>query len=516
MARERGLYGFEPGDLTGLTPLGGAGASNMVADAASARSGTYRFNSKVTVAAVARGVRWTLQAAFGNADHFEFRFRFYFRPVVFPSADNVMIGGLAAFLILDMDTGGKLRIEGSGFVGLPTAYTADATVLNRWYRADFRLHGLKNTGGKTNSGRMRGTVDVYDVGTTGLASPTLFASFETDNQAARSEGLSCTGGFLDANDVNMSFVTVSAEALDYSLEGTTTNFTTVISETKVRSTVTCPPTPGSGTYIEKGTLDGLALNEFQIFNSITLPTLLWGQDANGVNATREVDYDDSYYDFGTGTDRASVAFPAGTRIYPFALTGQGADDGFVPAGAFANVNEIPMGANTISSGTAGARTTYTHAALADPTEVVYHARCWMNATDAGSNSHDILIGATAYPFVFSAVTGGADVSTNKADAPQDTPMLAADFATLEWGARVGAAGTLVIKNIVMEILGGPPAVLGATTGLAGRWLAVSGPTAAAGSAPALARRWAPLGAAVPAAGSAPTVARRWVPILGPN
>src|SRR3990167_9007185 len=161
MARARGIYGFEMGDLSGLTGSG-VSAANMINDSASARSGNYRYNSKVTVATQNHAVTFTLGTATAGTP-IDTRLRVYFRPITFPGTSGLVIARLGP-LQLEMSTTGTLRLVG---VGTTSAYQG-STTLNHWYRAELHCLGLERTGGVTNSTRVRGQIDVYDMGTDGL------------------------------------------------------------------------------------------------------------------------------------------------------------------------------------------------------------------------------------------------------------------------------------------------------------------------------------------------------------
>lgn len=188
-------------------------------------------------------------------------------------------------------------------------------------------------------------------------------------------------------------------------------------------------------------------------------TIIWpdfisvGQTADGPSCTREIYYDDIWWSFAT---QVTVESPHGTRIYPFVPTAQGSSNGFTPAGAYTDVNEIPEGGAFVSSTTPGTTTTYTHAALADPTHVVYHIRnyaFWYDDTQAQALMIDgVEYAANAREGIGTARYGLADI-----EYANLTPLSAASFATLQFGARKKNGGTtLFLAQNFLEVLEGPP------------------------------------------------------------
>ena len=107
--------------------------------------------------------------------------------------------------------------------------------------------------------------------------------------------------------------------------------------------------------------------------------IMGGQTAEGPSVTwSALHYDDAIYLAAEGTALTSITKwddttdatrhrlnNAGSlfhynRVKGYPPVAQGSQDGFVTAGAYANVNEIPMAAASVSTATAGNRTNYDH------------------------------------------------------------------------------------------------------------------------------------------------------------
>jgi hypothetical protein len=455
MARYRGICGFEAGDYSGLSSIGGVAAITL--SAANARSGNYRLNTNTTVAAKPSGAYIVDSFADpASGDYFDFRLRFFYKVQTLPSVSGCFIGGFESACLLQMDTAGALRLS---HFGVTTAYTG-ATTVGQWYRAECRFFGLWTTAGKDNSGRYRSTIDIYD------ATNAVVASLVSADQVGLFADVSCSAGTKSLVDISSAFVTVAAKITSYkcTVSGAGAfngDYATPITENLIQGGA-CGGGSAVGTYIEHGTLLGLDANQFKIINSFgTRPDLLVGQSFSGITCTRNIDYDDCYFDLRTAAEATgglTEGFPAGTSINIFAVTGQGSLDQFSPAGAFADVAEIPLdGAAQITSNTLDNTTTYLHANLAGTYDKCYHIRVYANAV--ASASHKILIGTTEFSFVFSGATAGGDSSTNKADLSyQSSPLIKAQFDAQGFGAKIGTGGnTLTLRNILMEALTGPGA-----------------------------------------------------------
>jgi len=460
---------------------------SLINDAALARSGNWRYNGKITTPTVNGGVNVNLAALTLNASElFDLRARICFQPITFPSVTDFHVGVFSGVpeLRLEMNTTGALRRNGSGGFSPPSAYQG-STSLGRWYYADFRIHGLR-TAGTDNEFRIRGTIDVYDVGTNGLASPALVVGFTSEanesifadlNSVSIAPGCPPPGSEptnaarLTPPSGTFEFDKIAAMVSGYDINlldsvnlslanggGWTVDTFPLHSMIK---TLGCTTQTASGEDVhfrELGTVQGIALEKFHNSSSFTMPDVVrCGQVGAGPSCNREINYDDVIWDLGTGADAALAHIPTFVRVYPFPVTGQGAFDQFSPAGAFANVAEIPRdNVASVSESVLGEATTYRHASLANASDLVYHVRCYMNATSNG-NQHKIVIGAQESSFNFNAFTGDSDASTNRADKSyQEAPLSAAAFAALEFGGKVGTGGsTLTIKNILLEVLGGP-------------------------------------------------------------
>src|SRR3990167_11525054 len=148
-----GINGFELGQLpaTGdpnigyLTPSSGFATADF--KLGSARTGSFGYNSKVTVAARAAGAAiqpLTANTSLGSS-WFDIRGRFFFRPITFPSLTDMNIGFLrsgtnACELYLQMNTSGQLRASPVLCGNTNTAYTGTLT-LGNWYRVEMHIFG---------------------------------------------------------------------------------------------------------------------------------------------------------------------------------------------------------------------------------------------------------------------------------------------------------------------------------------------------------------------------------------
>ena len=206
--------------------------------------------------------------------------------------------------------------------------------------------------------------------------------------------------------------------------------------------------------------------------------VMGGQTAEGPAVTWSVHYDDALYLVADGTARANITkWDHGTahllnnagslfsynKVYPFVVTAQGAHDDFATAGNYTAVSEIPMALGSVSSSTLNAWTSYRHATLT-PYHEVEALTLRVNATQATGNTEALTVNNTETSFAFTASTGSADINSRYVTEIQ-TGMKGAFlskglFDILEFGVRVKtAAASFVLKNLFLEVLGGPATVV---------------------------------------------------------
>ena len=478
MARLRGVVGFETGDLTGLGAVG-ASAADILLNAAIARTGQGYFNAKVTGAVQNKAVTITIGDAIsgGNVDVL---LRVFFKPVTFPSSNDLSIAKLG-LLGLDMNTTGALRLSG---VGANSSY-AGTTIVGHWYRADFHLWGVEKTGVVVNSMRQAGTIDVYDHGTDGLTDPpTLLHSFVSDSYNPTIVGVLAGGCFTPGIGYFCGDLTPAGGLAFFTMVGKIMNYDVIVSgcqstlfngtytsnlgsETDANyvfggnSVVSSDPGP-TGSYYEEGILLKTPAIRFQPSNTpfgTIIATI--GQANQGPGVAREINYDDIYYDFGTGADAGNSIFPKGTRVQPYPITAQGSFDQFADAGDYDAINSIPGSGADFVQGTFGQETTYLHANLANAADVVYHLRVWANAIDFNDTTQGIFIGSNESILGFHAFTGSFDGNTPKADLSQvAVPMSSTTFNALEYGAKNESnPSTFRLFGLMMEVLTGPPGTI---------------------------------------------------------
>lgn len=486
MARQTGCLSFDTRDQNCHTKIG------LPTYIAAGRTG-YGLNCKSTGAGQdGLGVSfstWTpavTPTGTTVGERFDFRFRFFFQPVTLPSANGLFIGSFnPTWLRLEMNTSGQLRLVTSG-VG--TSY-GPAVTLNHWYGVDFRWHGLWHyfAGVNANTGRSRGTVKVYDYGLTGTDAPALF--YSAVSAGGFVGGIGSVG--VPPGESFWTSATESAQTIANNLTAPGTYSHTVSGYspasangeynggfyTTTDSVIgpTYIPADGPitvlGSVAEHGKLSNdagadLDLSQFVRVNNFGgLDRIAVGQvnGAGGPTCTREINYDDLYWDYRLGSDAdAYWNLPIATRIYVFPPIGQGTFDQFTPAGSYGLVDDLPVDTVTpgdyVASSAVNTKTTYTHAPLADLLDFVHHVKIGSTCNSSGGTAHKLLLGTDEKDI--QAIVGITDQVNEQCptfDTTYDTPISAAAWAALEFGGKCGPAGVFAIANIWAEVLSGPPA-----------------------------------------------------------
>lgn len=485
MSRVVFVSGIEAGDLSSFENFGAAVVSS------GQRTGSYALRANIT-SAVNGGVQLN-QGLFqpGAGDRFDFRVRPFFKFDTLPSANNLMVAAIldsVQGMALEISTTGQLRITTNG---TSLSYSGAVIVTGRWYRADVRMFGLwhDNPGTFADTGRKRVTVDVYDYGTDGLLQPPVlvYSAFYPTADRSGATVAGTNSGFyvnqsitscreVEANLANPSTyfqritgVTPSAANADYGQPPPAV----FNSANQIRGPAeTAGPVTAQGTAVEFGALLGLELHDFEIRHSFgSLTTVTIGQDASGVSCTRDIYYDDILIDWRSGADADALEdWPLGTRVHAFVPTGPGAFDTY--AGDFTAVDDLPsngtlFGSDHMSSNSANEIQTFVHAALANPTDLVYAITVKSNCGATGGNPHFLRLGSDELSGSF---TPGTHDQSNKftpwlGKSHAAAPLSNAAWVALEFGWRSGSSGLIHFVNIWLEALSGPnPAEVTFTNG----------------------------------------------------
>lgn len=478
MARTRGICGFETGRVDAGYSLVGAGASIV---AGTARSGNYKFQDKRTVAGAGSFCNIVTNGGVASGALFQLKFRFYFQPVTFPSADGLVLGEMSSLGVrLEMNTTGQLRLN-SVLVTAP-AY-AGSTTLGHWYQARIYIQGYNKASTVVNSGRYRGILEVYDVGTSGTDTPSLVLSYQTPAQTdvaivniswdsgsgfyaiggdALQEMAGKVSGFLlslhnsapgpcgvDVNGPLYSVFPTQTVAYGPACSGTPTNCCTAT----------------NGAITEVGSLNGEQISEFLKGNtqisSSSIEINVGNTNASGNNSTREINYDDIFWDFQDDTDVPvdfEDEFPLSTAVQPYPVTAQGSFDDFTPANSPGNVDNIPMDdVNTVASSTSGHKTSYFHGDLQEGVgNIAEHIRVYIR-WGGSVNSQDAIIYSAALGIESVAVLNGIANNGVFADFPFEGAsdyLTAEEFNDIEYGLRLTNASLTNLHSVFIEVLTG--------------------------------------------------------------
>ncbi len=474
MSRSRGICGFETGRTdAGYSIVGGALTSLV------ARTGNYAYQDKKTVAATNGFCTITTQGV-ADGGLFQLKLRGYFQPVTFPSSSGLYLITISGLNVrLEMNNLGQVRFNSS--LTTAPAYSAQ-TILGHWYLCRLRLQGYNKLSGLDNSSRMRGLVELYDVGIDGTDQPTvsnLILDYATPDQTpALQANISCDGVVhqfgLAGNALQEMAGKIASFALTCDLStpggcGATADgiYSTFSSQVNAfgpgASLCTVPCTATNGTVREVGDLNGVNIQHFITTNAqlpITSIDINIGNTVDGVSCTREINYDDIYWDFQDGADVPALfadQFPLSTAVRPYPVTAQGFFDAFTPASSPGDVNNIPMDdVNTVASSTAPDKTSYLHADLVEGVgNIAEHLRVYVRW--GGSANIQNLILVTAGSVIFSGnVLNEVGANGDLADFPFEgaSYLTAEEFNDIEYGLRLAASSLTQLHSIFMEVLTG--------------------------------------------------------------
>jgi len=207
--------------------------------------------------------------------------------------------------------------------------------------------------------------------------------------------------------------------------------TTTITITGLEAVTVTNPTVGSGVY----TLTNALIGAF-----------------GATNYSVEMHYDDVVIVAASDADRSSVVLPTATKIVPVRITGQGASDGWTPAGAWERLDEIPFnpgaGAGDEITAAAVVDTTYTHSTLATIGTIAAYA--WkVYANVKGSGAQAVLLDGVEYAHTPPA---GYLVGSGTGVALDWTARDAASFDGVAFGYRDKTGAALTMGGITSEAL----------------------------------------------------------------
>ena len=175
---------------------------------------------------------------------------------------------------------------------------------------------------------------------------------------------------------------------------------------------------------------------------------------NAVSATAHFFYANWVFAADTA---APPTLPAGKIIYPCRISGQGASDGWTPAGGWERIDEIPFnpsgGASEEITSASVVDTTYTHEALGGmAVATVYAWKVYANVK--GSGAQAVLLDGVEYPHTPIAAYS---VGPGTGVALDWTERTAATFNAIAFGYRNKTSAALGMGGLTSEILGDPPA-----------------------------------------------------------
>lgn len=469
MGRKRGIIGFETGrDDTGMTLTG----SDIALSTTGQRTGLYCLRDRKTVAAAAGFATITDSTVITDGAVFEIKLRAFFKVDGFPSSNNYKVAGIVAGIshYLEMDTTGLLRMNCS----LETASSySGQTIVGHWYSAELRFNGLNKEAAVATSGRQRASIEVYDWGLSGEEDPVFLEDFATGIQTATIQAnINCIGGFFVA--VGDALQSVDARTSNFHLQvsnatqnpcletgdGDYANFT---SETTAEGVtcVACGPVT-NGSVLEQGLLNGFdIINYLKSNTSVTgAITFTVGNTGGGPVCTRDIYYDDIWYDIQYGTDvpdQFDSEFPEATFVNPYGVVAQGTYDLFSPAGGFGQVDNIPMDDSGNVQGTVTPQATaYQHVDL-DASDYVEHMRVHVRWQGTALTQQIILYENTT-PLVLDTVSGvvPAVLGNIQGDYPRQgvDSIDSVIFNVTEYGVKILLNGTVNLHSIFMEVLTG--------------------------------------------------------------
>lgn len=141
-----------------------------------------------------------------------------------------------------------------------------------------------------------------------------------------------------------------------------------------------------------------------------------------------------------------------SRVQQFLVGSQGGSDDFSPAGGFADVDEVPKGAGSVSSSTLDATTTYRATAMVTG-QVAEAITLRANAAGAGV-THALMLDGVEYAKTLLSTSDDDNQNTPLASVVYFTPITKAVFNALQFGVRVKTGGsTLTLENLFLEVVG---------------------------------------------------------------
>lgn len=481
----RGLCGFERGTIENFPSTGG------VVSTASARSGIYGFEISSPTAAAGKSCGTTvLNARPTLGEVFDFTLRAFFQVVALPSLDDRELLSLKDTpFSLQINTAGQLRAvytwaadSGVSVSDYTTAY-GTAITTGTWYGVELRLYGYG--GDVTYMGRMKQTVRVFNA----ASGATVFSSSsptQAYNTGAGGIGLGVVNGLnpsgacppltpygtlrMRVQSANPGWVTVAPTRIASLLVNTPSNGVTYVPTNDFRAeTSGCFPDPNAPIqWQERGTFT--TFNEpietflagYSFFTANQ--RIFLGQEGGAGSFTQHLYYDDWYWEWRTGSKVNHLpTFPYVSAIHVVIPTAQGASDAFSPTGAFARVNEIPVGsddpAHVITSSTLGATSTYTHSPIS-ANQLVVHVRYYLAGKSGSAVPHAVVVDGVEYPT--------ASVATSQSAYPVDPildlPATTVAFNALQFGVRQKSSGVLLsVNQCVAEVLAEAPVITYAPT-----------------------------------------------------
>jgi hypothetical protein len=478
MARVQGICGFE----TGRTDAGYSLNGNTVAlTSGSARTGTYKLTDKKVVAGLGGSADITTGAGIPSAALFQIKCRFYFQPVTFPSVDGLVIGEVGGLGIrVEMNTTGQIRFN-STLTSAP-AYSAQ-TIAGHWYMVRMRIQGYNKADTVVTSGRIRVLTEVYDTGLNGTDIPALLLSYSTPAQpdvAIVNISWDSGSGFYAINGDALQEMAGKITGFTLSLHNSSPGpcgldvngpFYNVFPSQTTAYGPACSGTPTNcctatnGSITEVGLLNGLQVSLFLKSNGTFSPTSVTlsvgNNPTSGVMSTREINYDDIYWDIQDGADvplEFVDEFPLSTYVQPYPVTAQGAFNDFIPASSPTLVDDIPMSdTNTVASSSATAKTSYQHAALATGAgNIAEHIRVYVR-WGGSANLQSAILNSSGTGLLAVSMLNEIANNGDTADFPFEGPLeylTAEEFNDIEYGLRIDNASLTNLHSVFIEVLTG--------------------------------------------------------------
>jgi hypothetical protein len=178
-------------------------------------------------------------------------------------------------------------------------------------------------------------------------------------------------------------------------------------------------------------------------------------------STREINYDDIYWDIQDGADvplEFVDEFPLSTYVQPYPVTAQGAFNDFIPASSPTLVDDIPMSdTNTVASSSATAKTSYQHAALATGAgNIAEHIRVYVR-WGGSANLQSAILNSSGTGLLAVSMLNEIANNGDTADFPFEGPLeylTAEEFNDIEYGLRIDNASLTNLHSVFIEVLTG--------------------------------------------------------------